>query len=196
MPSGSDSEKKSMCPAICHECFKNTEELLEQETKTQQILEKNQKCKNILQKIGATAFGVLVIAFIILSVKVAKGGERQVILPSVPVFRMMNLELQPPKELMVQEVLDLGPSMDIPMTVYDARTLFHITTDKMVYKPEDYIFVEVFMIDSVTKKPYLYEREKVELRDEQGSRDAKYIGDERQIGAPIESFVWEPTILA
>jgi len=33
------------------------------------------------------------------------------------------------------------------------RVLAHITTDKPIYKPNDVMFIEVFVIDPTTKKP-------------------------------------------
>ncbi len=35
--------------------------------------------------------------------------------------------------------------------------LAHISTDKPVYKGLDVIFIEVYMADALTKRPYLHE---------------------------------------
>ena len=42
----------------------------------------------------------------------------------------------------------------------------HISTDKMVYKPKDVMFVEVNLVDSITKKPYIIDSEKPLVIDE------------------------------
>ena len=48
--------------------------------------------------------------------------------------------------------------MILPPYIPDApedRYLAHVTTDKPFYKPNETVFVEVFIIDALTKKPML-----------------------------------------
>ena len=40
-----------------------------------------------------------------------------------------------------------------PPPEYDERALIHISMDKPFYKPNEIVFIEAFMIDSLTKKP-------------------------------------------
>jgi hypothetical protein len=57
--------------------------------------------------------------------------------------------------MMVDEIRQMGPSQFFIYKDPDTRTLMHISTDKMIYKPKDVMFVEVHLVDSITKKPYI-----------------------------------------
>jgi hypothetical protein len=80
---------------------------------------------------------------------------------------MVNHELEPARELMVDQIEALGESLYImPQKDLNARTLMHISTDKMIYKPLDVMFVEVFLVDSLTKKPYILDSELPKILEE------------------------------
>lgn len=50
---------------------------------------------------------------------------------------------------------DLRKSMIAPppLSSYGEKTLIHISTDKPFYQPNDVVFIEAFLIDSISKKP-------------------------------------------
>jgi len=76
---------------------------------------------------------------------------------------MKNLNLAPQRAMAVEDIHLCGVSMLIPYTP-ESRVLAHLSTDKMVYKPLDVMFVEVHYVDSVTKRPYVMTTE-IEPRD-------------------------------
>jgi hypothetical protein len=61
--------------------------------------------------------------------------------------------------MMVDEIRQMGPSQIFIYKDPESRTLMHISTDKMIYKPKDVMFVEVHLVDSISKKPYVLSSE-------------------------------------
>lgn len=53
----------------------------------------------------------------------------------------------------------MGPMMILPPIYYDGNTeerlLAHVSTDKPFYKPNEVVFIEVHIVDALTKTPYI-----------------------------------------
>ena len=57
------------------------------------------------------------------------------------------------EQAVVMQARRPGMIMPPPLSPYKEKALIHISTDKPFYRPDETVFIEAFLIDSVSKKP-------------------------------------------
>lgn len=98
--------------------------------------------------------GVILVLIVVLVLTVFKGSPQE----GTADFLLRDFKVIVPDIAGLRLFAQAEQNMILPPYIPDApesRYLAHVSTDKPFYKPNEVVFVEVFIIDALTKQPML-----------------------------------------